>query len=455
VAADFGALAQERGSVFLPPRWGGGLGRGGANRKGVPFASDGWGLSLILAALLLSLTGAAPAEPVAEASGKTALIAADTPEPQRFVVRGTSVVDRTAGKPAFFRGVGYSPYLPGETPIYGAAPGDGGRYPGHFERIRELGVNYLHVFPLLMPAGFFAELDRTDLVYGQDIWVHAYEEDFLDEGFLQRTLDQIRAVIDHTYAVGRPDRLVLFSVGDELQAASVARTDARHPDVRDYRGKHLTVTGRTPTEVALARLIDGAMDYELTRYGRRHLYCHTSWTHIGPVADRPDLEVKPPSVLVPDMGDLVCMNVYTYARGVTTSPPGSVTKTSYQGYLEDLTQMTAKPILITQIGLSTSPIAPKPWVPGFGGHRVEDVPAVFRSVWQDVRTARGKGKLAGLVFFELHDEWWKSGETPDDTTRHEDNDPEEWFGLYEVGEGSRLVPKGDIPATVRALFAEP
>lgn len=48
----------------------------------------------------------------------------------------------------------------------------------------------------------------------------------------------------------------------------------------------------------MAMLVDGAMDYELTRYGRRHLYCHTSWTHIGPLADRPDLEVGQKSVLV-------------------------------------------------------------------------------------------------------------------------------------------------------------
>ena len=411
-------------------------------------------LSLLVAVVVLALAAGAPAGSFAETGGKTARIAATTPEPRRFVVRKTSIVDRTTGEAAFFRGVGYSPYLPGETPLYGAAPGDGGRYPEHFARIRELGVNYLHVFPLLMPPGFFAELDKTELVYGQDIWVHGYEEDFLDEGFQQSTLARIQAVIDHSYAVGRPDRLVLFSVGDELQAEAVARTDARHPKIRDFRGKHVTVTGRTPTEVALARLIDGAIDYELTRYGQRHLYCHTSWTHIGPVADRPDLEVDRSSVLVPDMGDLVCLNTYTYARGVMTSPPGSVTKTRYQGYLEDLAGMTTKPILITQIGLSTSPIAPKPWVPGFGGHRIEDVPALFGSVWKDVRTAQGKEKLSGLVFFELHDEWWKSGEYPEDTDRHEDQDPEEWFGLYEVGAGNKLIPKGKIPDTVRVLFEE-
>ena len=225
--------------------------------------------------------------------------------------------------------------------------------------------------------------------------------------------------------------------------------------MRDFKGRHVTVADRTPTEVALARLIDGALDYELTRYGRRHLYCHTSWTHIGPLAARPDLEVAPESVLVPDIGDLLCLNVYTYARGVRTSPPGSVTGTPYQGYLEELAVAATIPVLITQVGLSTSPIAPKPWVPGFGGHRVEDVPAALRAVWRDVRTARGREKFAGLVFFEFQDEWWKSGEHPADSTRHEPEDPEEWFGVYEVGEGNLLIPKGRIAETVRDVFSVP
>ncbi|MDA8404151.1 MAG: hypothetical protein M0Z56_08140 [Desulfobacteraceae bacterium] len=388
--------------------------------------------------------------------GKTARITADTPAPTRFVVRGYKILDMSkGGKPVFFRGIGYSPFLPGETPIYGANPGDDGRYKQHMKLISGLGANYIHVFPLKMPPGFFAALDKTGLAYGQDVWVWAYAEDFLDETFQKTTLATIRETIDYTYAVGRPDRLALFSIGDELQAASVMRTDARHPEVRNFSGKHIIVTNRTPTEVALARLIDGAMTYELARYGRRHLYCHTSWTHIGPVADRPDLEVPRENLILPDMGDLICMNIYTYANGVRTSPPGSVTGTTYQGYLEALAKETSKPILITQVGLSTSPIAPKPNVPGFGGHKAEDVPKIFRSVWQDVRSADGKEKFAGLVFFELQDEWWKSGEDPADCTRHEENDPEEWFGIYEVGKDNVLIPKGKIPEGVRALFAEP
>lgn len=408
---------------------------------------------LLFWAILASLTGFA----VAESSNKDTAtgISATTPAPSRFVTKGSDIIDLQSNKPVFFKAVGYSPYLPNETPLKGVPPGDDDRYEEHIGLMKNMGVNYLHVFPMKMPAKFFTALDKTDMVYGQDIWIWAYEEDFLAEPFLAKTMEDIKAAIDHVYAVGRPDRLVLFSVGDELQADSVVRTDSRHPEVRGYKGKHLEVSNRTPTEIALARLIDGAMDYELSRYGRRHLYCHTSWTHIGPIANRPDLEVPQENAVTPDLADLICLNVYTYAKGVRTSPPGSVTGTSYQGYLEELAAQSDKPIFVTQVGLSTSPFEPKPWVPGFGGHKVEDVPKNFTAIWQDIRTAKGKEKFCGISFFELQDEWWKSGEDPTDSTRHEREDPEEWFGLYEVGADNRLVAKGKIPETVGKLYTAP
>ncbi|NLX18809.1 MAG: hypothetical protein GXY53_05960 [Desulfobulbus sp.] len=378
-----------------------------------------------------------------------------TPRPLRFVVRGTSLFDlHHPDRPVFFKGMGYSPFLPGETPVLGASPGNDDRYTQHLALMTGMNVNYIHVFPRLMPPKFFEALDKTDLTYGQDIWVWAYEEDFLAPAFQEKTLNDIKEIIDHTYRVGRPDRLVLFSIGDELQAKCVESTNARHPDVRDYKGKHLTVTNRTATEVAMARLVDRAMEYELSRYGQRHLYCHTSWTHIGPIADRPDLEVSKDSILVPDMGDLTCLNVYTYANGVRTSPPGSVTGSTYQGYLEQLARESRQPVFVTQVGLSTSPFEPKPWVPGFGGHKIEDVPKTFRSVWQDIRTAKGSEKYCGLVFFELHDEWWKSAKGPEQARHQDTDDPEQWFGVYSVDKDTTLKPKGSIPATVAELFAE-
>lgn len=339
--------------------------------------------------------------------------------------------------------------------MLGQQPGNDNRYGAHLELIKAMNVNYLHVFPRLMPPKFFEALDKTDLVYSQDVWVWAYEEDFLAPAFQEKTLNDIKEVIDHTYKVGRPDRLVLFSIGDELQAKCITSTDARHPHVREYFGKHLTVTNRTPTEVALAKLVDGAMDYELTRYGRRHLYCHTSWTHVGPIANRPDIEVSRESVLVPDMGDLMCLNIYTYANGVKTSPPGSVTGSTYQGYLEQLAAEYHQPILVTQVGLSTSPIAPRDDIPDFGGHQPEGVERVLKSVWRDIRTARGKEQIFGMSIFEFQDEWWKSAKGQEASLHQDADDPEQWFGVYSVDSKGTLTPKGSLPATIRSIYAQP
>ncbi len=390
------------------------------------------------------------------AAGKTATMTPQTPEPKRFVVRGNILKDlQHPNSPVFFRGMGYSPFLIGETPLTGADPKDDGRFALHLPMMRELGINYLHVFPRHMPAGFFETLDKEDLVYGQDIWLFPYEPDFLDPGYQARQLAVIKEVIDHTYKVGRPDRLVLFSIGDELQAASVTSTNAAHPDVTEYAGKHVVVRNRTASEVAMAKLMDEAMDYELSRYGQRHLYCHTSWTHIGPISDRPDLEVRPEDALMPDMGDLICMNIYTYANAVRSSGPGRSTGTSYQGYLEQLAWESYKPILITQVGMSTSPVEPKAWVPGFGGHSTDTVATTFEQIWKDLSSAQGRDRFYGLVFFEWQDEWWKSGETEDDAFHHAEEDPEEWFGIYELGPENRLIPKGRIPETIKRLFTKP
>jgi hypothetical protein len=386
-------------------------------------------------------------------AGKVARIHSDTPLPRRFQAVGHALRDRTRPGPVFLRGIGYSPYRPGETAQHGDGPGDDDRYAGDLALIRELGANYLQVFPLRMPAGFFTALDATELVYGQDIWIDPFAEDLLDEGYQTRTLAAIRAVIDHTYQVGRPERLVLFSVGDELQAATLLRTDRRHPAVRDYQGRHLSVSGRTPSEVALARLIDQAMSYELERYGQRHLYCHTSWTHVGPVP-RPDLEVPAAHVLDPDLGDLRCLNIYTYARGVVSSAPGSVTGTPYQGYLEALARDRSRPILITQVGWSSSPQQPRPDLPEYGGQEPAASAARLRAVWRDLRSARGREVFAGLAVFEFHDEWWKNGWAPGDEQGHEPGDPEEWFGLYGLDQAGMPRPKGQLPATLRTLFTE-
>ena len=392
-----------------------------------------------------------------QAMAKTSILTPETPAPLRFFTKGDAVFDlRHPDAPVFFRGMGYSPYRIGENPLKGAAPKDDGRFSQDLSMMKDMGVNYLHVFPRAMPTGFFQALDREDLVYGQDIWLFPYIEDFLNPEYQEIQWKVIKEVIDHTYAVGRPDRLVLFSIGDELQAASVTSTNKMHPDVTEFHGKHVVVTGRNASEVAMAKLMDRAMSYELETYGKRHLYCHTSWTHIGPITDRPDLEVQANDAILPDLGYLACLNIYTYANAVRSSGPGRSTGTSYQGYLEQLAwELQSKPIFITQVGLSTSPIAPKNWVPGFGGHSEEEVAKTFRQIWQDLQKAQGRERFCGLAFCEWQDEWWKSGEDPRDAFRHEKEDPEEWFGLFELGPKNQLIPKGNIPKTVQAIFKNP
>lgn len=370
-----------------------------------------------------------------------------------FGVSGTNLIDLRTGNALFLKGIGYSPFQPGETPIWGANLPNDNRYLNHLNMIKSLNVNFLLVFPQFMPQNFFIALDTTGLIYAQDIYVNGYANDLLDENFQNTTIEHIKKVIDYTYSVGRPDKLVFFSVGDEINAGTIYRTDTRHPDVKNFAGNYIQLSNRTPSEVAVAKLMDAAVTYEHEKYGIKHLYCHTSWTHIGPVADRPDLEVAQESVFFADFGDIICMNIYTYARGVITSPPGSVTGTSYQGYIEDLLKISQKPVIVTQVGLSTSPVAPNPDITDYGGNSYEKVVTIYSQVWKDIKTATGSNVVNGISWFEFMDEWWKIGD-PDDEFSQDNNDPEEWFGMYSVNADNSLSPKGNIPETIKTIFSQ-
>jgi hypothetical protein len=375
----------------------------------------------------------------------------ETSHTNNFRVDGTKLINSISGNPIFLKGIGYSPFFPGETPVWGANLPNDNRYMTHLVMIKNLNTNFIHVFPQFMPQNFFIALDATNLFYAQDIYINGYTNDLLDDTFQTDSIAHIKNVIDHTYSYGRPDRLVFFSIGDEINAGTIYRTDTNHPSIKNFDGNYIKLANRTPSEVAIAKLMDSAISYEVNTYGVKHLYSHTSWTHIGPVP-RPDLEVTTQSIFFPDFGDIICMNIYTYARGVITSPPGSITHTSYQGYLEDLIKISTKPIIITQVGLSTSPITPNPDIPDYGGNSYPKVAAVYSQVWKDVKTAKGSRAINGLAWFEFLDEWWKTGD-PNDEKTHADNDPEEWFGLYRVNPDNTLSAKGNIPETIRNLFS--
>ena len=63
-----------------------------------PRGDKGQGKRLfVLAVLFVAMTGNALDAPFAGTNDKTTRIAATTPDPRRFVVRGTSLVDRRTG----------------------------------------------------------------------------------------------------------------------------------------------------------------------------------------------------------------------------------------------------------------------------------------------------------------------------------------------------------------------
>jgi hypothetical protein len=105
-----------------------------------------------------------------------------------FAVIGTSLIDHRTGNTLFLKGVGYSPFQPGETPIWGGNLPNDNRYLNHLNMIKSLNVNFLMVFPQLMPQNFFVALDTSGLIYAQDIYVDGNANDLLDDNFQNTTI---------------------------------------------------------------------------------------------------------------------------------------------------------------------------------------------------------------------------------------------------------------------------
>ncbi|MGH7416510.1 MAG: hypothetical protein ACREKB_01870, partial [Candidatus Rokuibacteriota bacterium] len=85
-----------------------------------------------------------------------------------------------------------------------------------------------------------------------------------------------------------------------------------------------------------------------------------------------------------------------------------------------------KPLVVTEMGLSVSKTA-RGTREGYGGHTIGQQRSELVRLWDDLFQAGAQG---GTIF-EWNDEWWKHTDFAGDERTHEDDDPEEWFGLVE------------------------
>lgn len=281
------------------------------------------------------------------------------------------------GEPFLIKGVGYSPNRPGQVPWKG--PVSLAVMERDFQRIAEAGFNTIRTWSPLSPEAL-SLADRYGLLVLQGIWVERggnYGSNAFREAMTQIVSKEVERVKGHR-------NILAFLVGNELEPEAVYEVGV--PEVISLLQRAVqTVKAADP--------------------GRAVSY-----------ANWPSLAFLDPSAL-----DLVCFNLYPYE-------PASVAHAfGLRSYVEHLKRTLAsrKPLVVTEVGLSESPVVGSK--PGYGGLSPQDRQVKLLKVWDDLFQAGAQG---GVVF-EWNDEWWKHMESANDAEQHDDSDPEEWFGLVE------------------------
>ncbi len=289
------------------------------------------------------------------------------------------------GEPFLIKGVGYSPYRPGQLPWKDKV--DLKLVEQDFERITDAGFNTLRTWTPLSPE-VLQLADRHGLMVMQGIWVERVG-DYASSAFLEGIFRIIKTEVDR---VREHQNILLFLVGNELLPDKVYRT------------------GVAQTEVLLDRLVHVVKEKDARRF-----VSYANW---------PNLALLKVSSL-----DAVCFNLYPYA-------PSSIAHSfGYRGYAEHLKRNAAemKPLIVTEVGLSVSPQQGN--AVGYGGYTPDRQKTELVKLWDTVFQSGAQG---GAIF-EWNDEWWKHGDFPKDEEQHNPNDPEEWFGLIEFSDKDKTI----------------
>ena len=273
------------------------------------------------------------------------------------------------GEPFLVKGIGYSPYRPGQVPWRGQV--EPAVMERDFQRIAAAGFNTLRTWSPLSPEAL-ALADRYGLMVLQGIWVDR-QANYASQAFQDAVVAIVTREVERTRAQGN---VLAFLVGNELLPERVFET------------------GAPAIEALLSR---AAQAVRRTSPGR--LVSYANWPTL--------------SFLDPSPWDVICFNLYPYE-------PSNISHVfGFRSYVEHLKRTVArsKPLVISEVGLSVSPRAGSR--PGYGGMTPEAHRTELLTLWDELF----QGGAQGGVIFEWNDEWWKQGDATGDEETHEDDDP--------------------------------
>ena len=368
--------------------------------------------------------------------------------------------DETDGRPRFRVGTdgferltegGYEPFLVQGVNIGMAKPGT---FPGQaaitraeYDRwLAAIGdiANVVRTYTIHPPA-FYRALsayneDASDpLLLLQGTWVPTL--DLIEAGDarsvsasvdreLRRTVDVLhgatelperRGYASGTYDADVSDATLGLLFGIEWPPEVVAATNEAD-EIGAADGQYLTAEDGSPFERWLATRLDRAVGYEAGTYGTTRPAAFVNWVTTDPLehpyepfVDEDRVSVDPDALAATDAfdaGTFAAYHAYPYYPDLLNETPEYVEyvdhrgeKNSYAGYLNDIVDATAHPLLVAEFGVPSSRGIAHKHVHGRdqGRHTEQRQGEIVAAMYEDIRRAG----TAGGVAFAWQNEWFK------------------------------------------------
>ncbi len=297
------------------------------------------------------------------------------------IKKGMFFVDN---EPFFVKGIGYSNCKPKEQP--NTKKIDLNQLREDFTIIRQAGFNTIRTWnPLSLEELQVAA--EYDLFVIQGSWIE-YRQNFADPVNVQKTQDLLASMANESKLASN---VLMFLVGNEPQPRQIFSVGLENTNnfFRSIRKGLKKNAPKIPVSMS-------------------------NWVQSDFLDD--------------SMWDVASLNIYIY------NPESVSHSMGYRGYTNWFKRVRAKkrPFVITEFGLSVSKkgVGHK----GYGGNSLEEQTDGIMYMYKEAIAAG----VNGACVFEWIDEWWKNFNHPSDLFIHEENDPEEWFGICYYDEAGKL-----------------
>lgn len=401
------------------------------------------------------------------------------------IVKGDKVYqvdDNSQLKEIFIKGVniglGKPNAFPGEVAITKV------EYSRWFEKIKEMGADYIRVYTLQSPD-FYDALYEFNMVsdplyliqeaYMNEDYINQYKDvyneqissDFKTE--IENIIDAIHGnaniekVTGHAYGNYTSDvskYTVMLLLGIEFDGETIETTNRNNANQTSFDGEYLYTKNATPFEIFLAMNGDYAIKYETDNYQKQTIIGFANWPTSDPLdhPNEPEDMNKMQGFDVEHIlkknnfvsGMVASYHVYPYYPDFLNFEDQSKFLTSpstnpYQDYLKRLNEHHSIPVLIAEYGVPTSRgVTHIDSTRGFnqGGMSEQEQGNAILAMTQDIKDAG----MCGSIIFSWQDEWfkrtWNTMELTSASSRsvwHDIQTSESTFGLLAFDSNEELL----------------